>query len=68
MVTAGEGLLAYERRFGDERLTIALNLSANAVNLPSPMRGNALLSTYFDRSGVMSTHTLRPNEGIVLTS
>ena len=68
MLAASEGLVAYERELGGERLTIALNLTADAIALPASVRGEVLLSTYLDRSGALSAQTLRPNEGVVLKS
>jgi len=68
MLAASEGLLAYERTLGNECLTIALNLTASAVDLTPSVRGDVLLSTYFDRSGALSARTLRPHEGMILRS
>jgi alpha-glucosidase len=65
MLAASEGLVAYERSFEDERLTVALNLTADAIELPTSLRGQVLLSTDSDRSGALA-QTLRPNEGIIL--
>jgi alpha-glucosidase len=68
MMTASEGLVVYERISDGERLTIALNLTANALDLPPSVRGDVLLSTHLDRSAACPTQTLRPNEGVVLKS
>lgn len=51
MLAASDGLVAYERSLGNERLMTALNLTANA----NP-----------DRSGALSAHTLRPARGLGL--
>jgi alpha-glucosidase len=66
MLEASEGLIAYERAHGHERFTIALNLTANAIDLPPSMSGDVLLSTNLDRSGALSAQMLRPDEGLIL--
>ena len=65
-VEADDGLLRYERRHDDERLLIALNLTAERRGIASP-RGarvqGAPISTLSDRP---YDGTLAPNEGLVL--
>jgi alpha-glucosidase len=67
-VTVQGNILSYERRQGDQRLVIALNLAhepASALSLPS---GRALLSTDLDRAGehVGPSASLRADEGIII--
>jgi alpha-glucosidase len=59
LVDAAEGVLAYERTLGGERLGVALNFTAEPK--PSPFRGEVLLSTL---TGTASA--LRGNEGVVI--
>jgi oligo-1,6-glucosidase/alpha-glucosidase len=55
-------LLAYERRAGNSRLLIALNLGGDPVPLPEPARGaERLLSTLAGEGDV-----LRGNEGLIV--
>ena len=55
-------LLAYERRSGDTRMVIALNLGAEPVTMPDQaLGGERLLSTLAG-----AAHELRGNEGVVL--
>ncbi len=65
-LVASEGdVLAYERRHGDERIVVALNLGQDEVRMPR-VDGDfrLLLST---RSGLRrGTSTLAPDEGVVL--
>ena len=62
LVEADEDVLAYERRAGDEKLLVALNLGKQSRALPE--RGEVLLSTLASPSdGTM----LRPDEGLVLS-
>jgi alpha-glucosidase len=60
-------ILSYERRQGNDRLAIALNLGHERaqVSLPS---GQVLLSTHLDRAGegVNQGMALRADEGIIL--
>jgi alpha-glucosidase len=60
-------ILSYERREGDERFVVALNLGDESarVSLPS---GRVLLSTHLDRAGedVDQGASLRADEGIVV--
>jgi oligo-1,6-glucosidase/alpha-glucosidase len=60
---ASEGtLLAYERRAGDSRLLVALNLGGKPVPLPEPARGaERLLSTLPGEAD-----ELRGNEGVIV--
>ena len=60
---ANEGsLLAYERRSGDTRLLVALNLGTDPVPMPDQaLGGERLLSTMPG-----TAHELRGNEGVIL--
>jgi alpha-glucosidase len=64
-VDVGESVLAYERRYNDQRLLVVLNLSADAVHPRCwPISSELLLSTSMqpaDRSG----GRLGPDEGCV---
>ena len=67
-VTVQGNILRYERRQGDQRLVIALNLAherARVLSLPS---GRLLLSTDLDRAGedVGASASLRADEGIII--
>jgi alpha-glucosidase len=66
-VTVQGNILRYERRQGDQRLIIALNLAHELarVSLPS---GRLLLSTDLDRAGedVGASASLREDEGIII--
>jgi alpha-glucosidase len=67
-VTVQGNILRYERRQGDQRLIIALNLAherARVLSLPS---GRLLLSTDLDRAGedVGASASLRADEGIII--
>jgi alpha-glucosidase len=66
-VTVQGNILRYERRQGDQRLVIALNLAHERarVSLPS---GRLLLSTDLDRAGedVGASASLRADEGIII--
>ncbi|WP_332690710.1 alpha-amylase family glycosyl hydrolase [Bosea sp. (in: a-proteobacteria)] len=71
LLDAEEDVLAYERRYGEERLVVALNLGATPQRFEVPTwarDGRPLLSTLADaapvRDGVLR---LRPNEGVILT-
>ena len=70
-VSAGEGALVYERRAGDERVVVALNLTheARTVRLPSGGSFSPVLSTG-PRAPVLADGGLRlgPDEGAVLKS
>lgn len=67
-IGAAGNVLAYERRDGDRRLAIALNLGGEEQPLPEPLRGGRmLLSTHLDREGGGRIgDRLRPDEGVVL--
>jgi alpha-glucosidase len=60
-------VLRYERRQGNDRLAIALNLSQKPAQV-SVFSGRVLLSTHFDRAGedVDQALSLRADEGIVV--
>ncbi|MEH3048418.1 alpha-amylase family glycosyl hydrolase [Sphingomonas adhaesiva] len=62
LVDADRDVLAYERRQGDERLLVALNLSDRPRAMP--FAGEVLLSTL---DGTASA-ALRPNEGVILSA
>jgi alpha-glucosidase len=67
----GGHIFGYERRYGSERLAIALNLGheAEAVELPERVGpGRVLLSTWLDREGerINSTLAIRPDEGVII--
>ena len=65
---AAEGdVLAFERRHGDERLLILLNLGAEDAGIPSESKkGRILLSTLGASLGVRGSDMLQPNEGLIL--
>ncbi len=67
---SSDGVLAYERAMGDERVFIALNFSGNTSAWPLPTMSGARVatSTHGDRRGeaVESAVGLRPDEGIVI--
>ncbi|HKH95520.1 MAG TPA: alpha-amylase family glycosyl hydrolase [Beijerinckiaceae bacterium] len=66
-VSAGEAVLAYERRHENARLLVALNLSAEEQPLDRAYEGTLLLSTSLDRpSGQAVPPALRSNEGVVI--
>ena len=59
--------LVYERSFGGECVTVALNFSGAVQPVPSELAGGTvLLSTHLDRSGALGAPSLRPDEGVVL--
>jgi oligo-1,6-glucosidase/alpha-glucosidase len=67
LVDAGPDVLAYERRFGADRLLVALNLGAEARRLPTGdeiMDAQTLASTLPLRA---VDGTLAPNEGLILS-
>lgn len=65
---APEKILAYERRYGDERIFVALNIGAVAADVPLPAAGRLLLSTRSDRTDkrVEGVLRLRGDEGVVI--
>ena len=60
-VEAADGVIAYERHEGGERLGVALNLTREAR--PLPFRGTVLLSTVGDGGG----EALGADEGTILS-
>lgn len=60
-------ILRYERRQGDDRLAIALNLGHEQARV-SHLSGRVLLSTYLDRVGedMDESASLRGDEGIIV--
>lgn len=60
LVNSDEGVVAYERRHGGERLGVALNLTGEAR--ASPFRAEVLLSTLREGGGAH----LRADEGVVV--
>jgi oligo-1,6-glucosidase/alpha-glucosidase len=63
-LACGRNLLAYERRYADSRLVIALNLGAEPLALPEAARGGErLLSTLSTPS---ENGMLRANEGLIM--
>lgn len=68
-LAAAGNLLAYERRLGDRRLIVFLNLGdrSASADIPSTTRWQVLLSTALDRSDrIDGSLVLRPNEGVIL--
>jgi alpha-glucosidase len=67
-VAAAGAVLAYERRHGDERLLVALNLSREPTTARLPVAGRVLLSTHLDREGEAAGPevALRAGEGVVV--
>ena len=68
LVAATENVLAYERRYKDERLLVALNMGGSTEDLavvPAPFE--IRLSTYLDRPGGAGggSAVLRPHEGLI---
>ena len=61
LVDADEDVLAYERRHGEERLLIVLNLGKQVR--ASPGNGTMLLSTLMEPT---DGTTLHPNEGVIM--
>ena len=68
LLCATGAALAYERRLGDERLIVALNMTSRATSLRvGPPACEALLSTRLDDPGAFGEAiALRPDEGLVL--
>ena len=68
---APEDCFVFERRSGEQRIIVALNLSGQArrVVLPDPGAGEIVMSTALDRSGrvTLADFTLRGNEGLMIT-
>lgn len=66
-VAAGPDVLAYERRHGDRRLLIALNLCMQGRPMPpTASAGRILLSTHLDHADQVPSDTLRPGEGVLV--
>jgi alpha-glucosidase len=67
-VAADETILSYERRHGDRRLLIALNMSGGSQALSTRHSGRVLVSTSLDRADekVRGALDLRPNEGCII--
>ncbi len=69
LLSAGPDILGYERREGDARIAVFLNLGVTDEPLPGadqPRDGQVLLSTHADRTGPFSPGSLlRANEGII---
>ncbi len=67
---APDDCFAFERRLGDQRIIVALNLSGQdrRVVLPDLGAGEIVMSTALDRSGpvVLADFTLRGNEGLMI--
>ena len=71
VVDKHDDVLAYERRHGEDRLVVVLNLGHEERRLALPPdrgAGRILLSTHLDRDGeaVGREIGLRPNEGLIL--
>ena len=69
-ISAGDGALVYERRAGDERMVVALNLTSDAreVSLPTGGFFRPVLSTGSTTPGVADgVLRLGPDQGVVLT-
>ncbi|HEU0043497.1 alpha-amylase family glycosyl hydrolase [Sphingomonas sp.] len=60
LVEAADDVIAYERRHGDERVLVAVNLGPHPRPLPG--KGRVLLSTLTNAE----TGVLRPDEGLIL--
>jgi alpha-glucosidase len=65
-VAATEGVLAYERRHGERRLLVALNMSAAPQRAAGPAGGRVLLSTAPDGADAGEGGLLRPHEGRIV--
>jgi alpha-glucosidase len=67
-VAADENVLLYERRHGDRRLLIALNMSGASQALSKRHSGRVLISTFLDLPDEKARGALdlRPNEGCVV--
>jgi alpha-glucosidase len=64
-----DNIFAYERRSGDNRIIIALNMGMEGQSVSALLgitTASVLLSTHLDRSGPISELTLRANEGVIL--
>ena len=65
---APEPILAYERRYQDERIFVALNLGAVPMHVSLPAGGRVLLSTHGDRTQerIHRPVRLRSDEGVII--
>jgi hypothetical protein len=65
----GEHALSYQRRHGDERLSVVLNLGSLPERVKLGETGHILVSTCLDREGehVDEILMLRPDEGVILS-
>jgi alpha-glucosidase len=66
LLDAGPDTLAYERRYGDERLLVALNLGGNASALPLPGDADVVEPLLSTHSGRVADEELAPDEGVIL--
>jgi alpha-glucosidase len=64
----GAGVYAYLRQHTDETMLVALNFTAESLDIILPNVGQIVLSTYLDHAGdaVKSVLTLRPDEGVII--
>jgi alpha-glucosidase len=70
-VEAAGDILAYERHYGDERLSIALNLGSAPQSLGSlhaSLEGRVLLSTIAGDLPASPLIVLRPHEGVIVAA
>jgi alpha-glucosidase len=66
-VAATDQVLAYERRDGDRRFLVALNLAAGPAELSIPAGARVVISTWLDRADAPAGElALRPTEGCIL--
>jgi alpha-glucosidase len=68
LLSTPDGAIAFERRFGDERLLVGLNLSHDPLEIPVEGEARVLVSTHLDRAGetMQGRVRLRADEGLVL--
>ena len=69
-VEAGRTVLAFERRSGERRLLVALNLADEPAALHWEGTGTVLLSTYLEREGEQTSEQLelRGGEGVIVAA
>ncbi len=65
LIATGGDVLAYERRLGDERIVVALNLGTSAQHVALP-DGELLLSTLPLGTNRAGQRTLAPNEAVII--
>jgi alpha-glucosidase len=67
-LTVEGDVLAYERRYGESRLLVALNFGRAEERIAMPAGGRILLSTRLDRKAeeISRRLVLRPDEGLVV--